>query len=58
MTISYNWLTELILPGQEYLAEKLTPQAMSEILTAIGLEVENLGRFESVKGGLEGQVGS
>jgi len=49
MTISYNWLSE-------YLPEIIEPEKLSKILTSIGLEVENLEKFESVKGGLEGLV--
>ncbi len=49
MTISYNWLSE-------YLPEKIEPQELSKILTSIGLEVENLERFESIEGGLQGVV--
>lgn len=47
MTISYNWLCD-------YLPVKPTPEELSVILTAVGLEVESLERFESVKGSLEG----
>lgn len=47
MTISYSWLCD-------YLPEKLDPERLSKILTSIGLEVEIMGTFESVKGGLEG----
>ena len=47
MTISYNWLSE-------YLPERTEPEKLSKILTAIGLEVESLERFEEVKGGLRG----
>jgi phenylalanyl-tRNA synthetase beta chain len=49
MTISYNWLSE-------YLPETIDPQKLSTILTSIGLEVESLEGFESIKGGLEGVV--
>ena len=49
MTISYNWLSE-------YLPEKLAPEKLSKILTAIGLEVESLEKYEEIKGGLEGLV--
>lgn len=49
MRISYNWLSE-------YLPETIEPQALSEILTSIGLEVESLEPFESIKGGLKGVV--
>lgn len=47
MTISYNWLSE-------YLPEIIEPEKLSKILTSIGLEVESLEKYESVKGGLEG----
>ncbi len=49
MTISYNWLSE-------YLPETIDPEKLSRILTSIGLEVESLERFQSVKGGLEGLI--
>src|SRR4051812_10591342 len=49
MTISYNWLSE-------YLPEKIDPQKLSKVLTAIGLEVESLNYYENVKGGLKGLV--
>ncbi|HSB92737.1 MAG TPA: phenylalanine--tRNA ligase subunit beta [Flavitalea sp.] len=49
MTISYNWLSE-------YLPVKLDPERLSKILTSIGLEVESLELFESIRGGLKGLV--
>src|SRR5215471_10458203 len=49
MTISYNWLSE-------YLPKKIEPEKLSKILTSVGLEVESLDRYESIKGGLEGLV--
>lgn len=49
MTISYNWLSE-------YLPEKIEPEKLSKILTSIGLEVESLEHYESVKGALKGLV--
>ncbi|MBA4195970.1 MAG: phenylalanine--tRNA ligase subunit beta [Chitinophaga sp.] len=49
MTISYNWL-------HNYLPETIEPERLSKILTSIGLEVESLEKFESIKGGLEGLV--
>ena len=49
MKISYNWL-------KDYLNIDLPTQEVSEILTDIGLEVEGVETFESVKGGLEGIV--
>jgi phenylalanyl-tRNA synthetase beta chain len=47
MTISYKWLSE-------YLPEEIEPEKLSKILTSIGLEVESLEKFESIKGGLQG----
>ncbi len=47
MIISYNWLSE-------YLPEIIEPEKLSKILTAIGLEVESLHKYEAVKGGLQG----
>jgi len=47
MTISYNWLCD-------YLPVKIEPERLSKILTSIGLEVEHLEKYESVKGGLKG----
>ena len=49
MIISYNWLSE-------YLPVSIEPQKLSKILTSIGLEVESLHKYESLKGGLEGIV--
>ncbi len=49
MTISYKWLCK-------YLPEESDPQKLAKILTSIGLEVESLKKFESIKGGLEGVV--
>ena len=49
MKISYNWLKQYV--NCDYSAEKV-----SELLTSTGLEVEDLERFESVKGALRGVV--
>jgi phenylalanyl-tRNA synthetase beta chain len=49
MTISYNWL-------QQYLPKNLSVDALSAILTSIGLEVEGTEVVEVVKGGLKGLV--
>jgi phenylalanyl-tRNA synthetase beta chain len=49
MKISYNWI-------KEYLKIDLEPAKVAEILTAIGLEIEGLEEWVSVKGGLEGVV--
>jgi len=49
MKISYNWLKQFIkLPE--------APEATGELLTDLGLEVEGLDKFQSIKGGLEGIV--
>ena len=49
MTISYNWLSK-------YLPQVISPEKLSRILTSIGLEVEGLEKYESIKGGLAGLV--
>ena len=50
MKISLNWLKEFVnLDG-------FTPDQVSEMLTDLGLEVEGVETFESVKGGLKGIV--
>ena len=49
MKISYNWLTQFINTNK-------TPEEISLILTAIGLEVESLEKVQTIPGGLEGLV--
>ena len=49
MKLSYNWL-------KQYIDLDIDPHELSAILTDIGLEVEGLEKFQSVKGGLEGVV--
>ena len=49
MKISYNWI-------KDYLKIDLDPHKLSEILTGIGLEVEGMEEWESVRGGLKGIV--
>ncbi len=49
MKISYNQL-------KQYINIDLKPEELSVILTDIGLEVEGLEEFESIKGGLEGLI--
>ncbi len=49
MHVSLNWL-------KRHIDFDLTNDELSEILTAIGLEVEGMADFESVKGGLAGVV--
>lgn len=49
MKISYNWL-------KQFINTKLSAEKVGELLTDLGLEVEGIADFESVKGGLEGIV--
>jgi phenylalanyl-tRNA synthetase beta chain len=49
MKISYNWI-------KDYLKIDLEPSKVAEILTGIGLEIEAMDEWVSVKGGLEGVV--
>jgi phenylalanyl-tRNA synthetase beta chain len=49
MKISYNWL-------KEYIKLDLDSHSLGEILTGIGLEVEGIEHWESVKGGLKGII--
>jgi phenylalanyl-tRNA synthetase beta chain len=49
MKISYKWL-------QDYVPNTLEVEQLSEILTATGLEVEGVEKYESIPGGLKGVV--
>ncbi|GAA4882194.1 phenylalanine--tRNA ligase subunit beta [Flaviramulus aquimarinus] len=49
MKISYNWL-------KQFIKTDWTPEQTSELLTDLGLEVEGVEAYQSVKGGLEGVV--
>ncbi|PWL38673.1 phenylalanine--tRNA ligase subunit beta [Flagellimonas aquimarina] len=49
MKISYNWL-------KQFLQIDWNSQKTGELLTDLGLEVEGISSFESVKGGLQGIV--
>jgi phenylalanyl-tRNA synthetase beta chain len=49
MKISYNWL-------RQYIETNSSPSELEKILVNLGLEVENLEQWQSVKGGLEGFV--
>ena len=49
MKISYNWI-------KDYLNIDLEPARVAEILTAIGLEIEGMEEWVSIKGGLNGVV--
>jgi phenylalanyl-tRNA synthetase beta chain len=49
MNISYNWL-------KQYIDMNMPAEEVGKILTSIGLEVEGIETFETIKGGLEGFV--
>ena len=49
MNVSYNWL-------KRYLDADITAERMAEILTELGLEVEEFEKIETIKGGLKGVV--
>ena len=49
MTISYKWISE-------YIPLQIDHEKISKILTSIGLEVESMEYYESIKGGLRGLV--
>jgi len=49
MKISYNWL-------KQFIKTDLKSEDTAAILTDLGLEVESIEKFESLKGGLEGVV--
>lgn len=49
MELSYNWLLQ-------YLPQPIAIDTLSKILTSIGLEVEQIEKFEAIKGSLEGLV--
>lgn len=57
MKISYTWLLDyLYIQDKQQKVVVLTPERIADILTEVGLEVEELEPYESVKGGLEGLV--
>ncbi len=49
MKISWDWL-------QDYIHTDITPEVASELLTQIGLEVEDMTPIQFPKGGLEKYV--
>ena len=49
MKISYNWL-------KQFIKLDWAPEKTAELLTDLGLEVEGIDAYQSVKGGLEGVV--
>ncbi len=56
MTISYNWLCTYLPVGSTIREDRVSPEKLGKIMTSIGLEVESLEKFESIKGGFEGLV--
>jgi phenylalanyl-tRNA synthetase beta chain len=49
MRISYNWL-------KQFIKTDLKSEQIADILTDLGLEVEGVDKYESLKGGLQGVV--
>ena len=49
MNVSFNWL-------KRYLKTDISAERMAEILTELGLEVEEFEKIETIKGGLKGVV--
>ncbi len=49
MKISYNWL-------KQFIKTDWTPEETGDLLTDLGLEVEGIDTYQSVKGGLQGVV--
>ncbi len=49
MKIAYNWI-------KQFLKVDLPQEQVSEMLTELGLEVEGISFFESIKGGLKGVI--
>lgn len=49
MKISFNWL-------KEYIKVNIDPEEIARLLTDTGLEVEGIGHFENIKGGLKGII--
>ncbi|HJY23691.1 MAG TPA: hypothetical protein VJ279_12435, partial [Hanamia sp.] len=55
MKISYNWLKEY-LPANDTSGMTENPQRTGDILTSVGLEVENIEKYEEITNGLEGLI--
>lgn len=49
MKISFNWL-------KQFIDIDATPEDVSAVLTSIGLEVESVDEYQTIKGGLDGVV--
>ena len=56
MKISYNWLKEYLPPDEITFKMAENPQKLSDILTSVGLEVENIEKYEDIPNGLEGLI--
>jgi len=55
MKISYSWLNDY-LPDEMTSRFLKSPQKVSDILTSVGLEVENLEDYEEIKNSLSGLI--
>ena len=55
MKISYSWLNDY-LPDEMTSKFLKSPQKVSDILTSVGLEVENLEYYEEIKNSLSGLI--
>jgi phenylalanyl-tRNA synthetase beta chain len=56
MKISYNWLKDYLPRDEVTLKMTETPQKLGDILTSVGLEVENIEKYETIPNGLEGLI--
>lgn len=56
MIISYKWCLDYLQLTEEGNPVVLSPERMAEILTEVGLEVENIIHYEAIPGSLEGLV--
>jgi len=56
MKISYNWLKEYLPQDEITLRMTESPEKLGDILTSVGLEVENIEKYEDVPNGLKGLV--
>lgn len=56
MKISYTWLLDYLLIDHSGTQMTLSPQQVTDMLTEIGLEVEELTHYEAIPGGLNGLV--
>lgn len=56
MNISYTWLQDYLHIDHNGQSITLTPHQVADMLTEIGLEVEELSKYEAIPGSLEGLV--